>query len=195
MSVTPTPAIALILLLTTVFVAACGGGESPGQVTPTNGLSGQPAEQATPTLVPTATVTPQSTQPAGEAAPTRQPAMESGISSDAQTYIDLVCNYSEDEAETWGEALEQVQERTERYRKNRPPEELREYFEALLTLLDLSLEFVKSKNSGERIGPEPGEDYRAFLESPEVMAVIAVIQEVINRMNPYLAIAVSDANC
>ena len=181
--------IVLILLLTAALVAGCGGGESPTATsTP---LVAQPSEEPSPTPTSDSQATEQGTPTAGPDATTG-----SGLSADVQRYIDTNCTLSEEDPETWGEAAQKIEEQLERLRRNSPPEELREYFEAGSEWTDLVVEFLKSKDPAERFDPDdPGTGFFEFSQSPEFRAAFADVQKVIDKMDRDLVIAVTDAGC
>ena len=189
--------IVLILLLIAAFVAGCGGGESAtatatprsaGDLPATTPRSTQPPEEPSPTPTSDSRATEQRTPTAGPDATTG-----SGLSADVQRYIDITCIFAEeDEAETWGEASEQLQEQLERLRRNSPPEELREYFEARRGWWEPALEFMNSKDSNERADPEAASE---FFDSTEMQPAFAAMREAIVKMDPDLVIALNDAGC
>ena len=149
------PILVLLLGVVTLALAltACGGSSStstPGATTgsPPTAIS---APASTPTPKPT------ETSEVGES---------TGIRRETQEYIETLCalRTTKQEPATWGEEADKWQKDIDFIEKNEPPEELRDFFEASVTLNRLRVRFAEERRS---LAYEGEDAQHAFNKNPE----------------------------
>ena len=154
------PILVLLLGLAalTLALTACGGSSSTR------------APDATTGSPPTATSPPASTPPPE---PTEVAAVGEGAGTIRETreYAEALCAHqpATQEPATWGEAADRWQKGIDLIEKNEPPEELRDYFEALVAMNRLMVRFAEERRS---LSYEDDEAWSEFQNDPEMSEAI-----------------------
>ena len=154
------PILVLLLGLAalTLALTACGGSSSPSIPGATTGS------------LPTATSTPAST-PTPEPTEAAKVGESAGISRELREYMERLCalKSATQEPATWGEAADRWQKGIDLIEKNEPPEELRDYFEALVAMNRLMVRFAEERRS---LSYEDDEAWSEFQNDPEMSEAI-----------------------
>ena len=97
-------------------------------------------------------------------------ACSGGDSLTVEEYAQLVCEKESGTAETWGDLVKSTQEGINTLEGINPPDEMRDYHNALTTTSTALIKFTKSKPQGETINPFE------LIGIPEVWAAITVME-------------------